>query len=103
MSESDAHVGFVAVSPAAIAALTDAHATSCAAARALGAALDGLLELAEDMQIEAARRLRERGASEAQIERYEQAYRDEAARVTAARRALDEAESALGTAIDRVR
>lgn len=102
MSESDAHVGFVAVSPAAIAALTDAHAASRDATRALGAALDGLLELAEDMQIEATRRLRERGASEAQVERYEQAYRHEAARVTAARRALDDADRTLGAAIDRV-
>jgi hypothetical protein len=49
-------------------------------------AVGRLLELAYDLRMDAVRRLRERGASEAQVERYEAAFRSgaEAVRLTGA-------------------
>ena len=46
-----------------------------AASKTLDVEAQALIELAEDLLIDATRRLRERGASAAQVERYEDAYR----------------------------
>ncbi len=58
-----------------------------------------LVELAEDMKIDAVRRLRERGASAAQVERYEAAYRAAAEEARAGDAALADACRAMHEAV----
>lgn len=68
-------------------AAREAHESREALRRATAA----LVEQAEDFSIDAARRLRERGASSAQIEAYEGAFVARRDAVHAAAHALDEA------------
>ena len=66
-----------------------------AAANAQRKAIAALLELSEDLRADAVARLRERGASEAQIERYEASFVREREAVHAAGRGFDVALRAL--------
>jgi len=74
-------------------ALRDAH-------RALLDAAERVRELADDYRRDAVRRLRERGASEAQVEGYERALGARCEELDRARRA---AEAALAAVEERVR
>lgn len=65
------------------------------AATAQRRAIAALLELSEDLRADAVARLRERGASQAQVERYEAAFVREREAVHAAGRAFDDAVGAL--------
>lgn len=95
--------GFVPLDPETARALEDAAARLTDAERAMDRAARALLELAEDMSVEATRRLAERGASGAQIERYEEAYRASAESLRARGAALHEACGEMRAAVDRVR
>jgi len=77
--------------PVELGPLREAADSAGAARDDLRRAIDALLEQAEDFSIDAARRLRERGASGAQVEAYERAYVDRRDAVRAASRALDAA------------
>lgn len=66
------------------------------AAVAQRAALARLLELADDLRADAVARLRERGASEAQVERYEGAFLAQSRAVLDAGAAVDAAIGQLG-------
>src|SRR5688500_14997240 len=68
-------VPFVPVEAAAVAALEDALEKLDAAERALRGACEKLGELGDDLCSDAISRLEERGASEAQIEGYEEGWR----------------------------
>jgi hypothetical protein len=96
---SDEMGGFVPVEAAALQALDGSMARVREAEARLRAATDTLIELADDLKIDAVRRLRERGASEAQVERYEASHREGAARVRREARTLDERLAALEDAV----
>jgi len=66
-----------------------------AAAAAQRRAVAALLELSDDLRADAVARLRERGASEAQVERYEASFVREREAVHEAGRAFDDAVAAL--------
>ncbi len=82
---------FVPVERAALSALTPSVHRVGRAAVAQRAALARLLELADDLRADAVQRLRERGASAAQVERYEAAYEGSCASALSAGAALDAA------------
>ncbi len=101
MSEPDpAFSGFVPVDGKTVQAVEDAAASIVRARSELERATEELLELAEDMKREAVRRLTERGASSAQVERYEAAYQRAAQATRAASAAL---EGSCAAMIDAVR
>ena len=77
----------------------DAARASMQRHEALDRATMALLELAEDFRIDAVKRLRERGASEAQVEGYERAYREKEVAVKAAAEAATEAHERLGSSV----
>ena len=72
------------------------------AAVAQRAAVARLLELADDLRSDAVQRLRERGASEAQVERYEAAFRSGAAAVRQTGAELDATLGELGRAVQEL-
>ena len=98
--DPDPREGFVAVPGAELDALAEATADARTAASALRGAVERLAELADDYRIDAVRRLRERGASEAQVARYERAFTEQRRAVRDRLRALDEAFGALGARAD---
>ena len=89
--------GFVPVPVSALEGLARSLDESRAAERALAKALEATLELTEDLSRDAIRGLRDRGASAAQIDRYETARRDATRRtrehLDGLREALDAVES----------
>ncbi|HEY8432735.1 MAG TPA: hypothetical protein VIL20_30400 [Sandaracinaceae bacterium] len=95
--------GFVPVNRAAVRALEEAASELWRARAELREATEELLELSEDMKIDAVRRLVERGASEAQLERYEEAYRRSAHATRERGAALDSALARLRRAIEAIR
>lgn len=103
MDEKTSRDGFVPVDGASLDALLEAAARLREAEARVRAATDELLELSADLAIDATRRLQERGASEAQVARYERSTRERTAEVRDALRALDEAASQTERAIERVR
>jgi hypothetical protein len=100
---SDDRGGFVPVEVAALEALAASMADVREAETGLRGATEALLELAGDLKVDAVRRLRERGASEAQVERYEAAYRDGVARLRRRASRLDARLEALEAAIRTAR
>lgn len=90
--------GYVPVPTRTLEAVAASITATREAERTLARALDALLELTEDLSMDAVRGLRDRGASAAQIERYEAAHRDAARaardRLNALSHALDAVESA---------
>lgn len=85
--------------PVPAAELADLEARAEALAVALAAhrdALTALMELADDLRADAVRGLRDRGASAAQVERYEAAFRDARRRVQRTRRAAEDRAEAIG-------
>lgn len=84
-------------------ALEDAASALGGARRDMDLAAMALLELAEDMKIDAVRRLAERGASAAQVARYEEAFDEAAGALKARREALERACAEMQRAVDRVR
>ncbi len=72
--DDDELAGFVPVDAASLRALEEAASALALARAEIGSAASELLELCEDMKIDAVRRLADRGASAAQLERYEEAY-----------------------------
>lgn len=95
--------GFVPVDRASLGRLEDASSALVSRRAELAEATRALLELCEDMKIEAARRLAERGASAAQLERYEEAYRACAERARDRGAALDEACARVRDAVRAIR
>ena len=95
--------GFVPVDGEALAALDAAVDALADARRELERASRALVELAGEMSADAVRGLRDRGASAAQIERYEDAHRASAAAVHASARALDGAIEEVRRAARRTR
>ncbi len=94
---------FVPVDAGALESLEDAAMDLAGAKVALDRATQALLELAEDMQTEAVRRLSERGASDAQVDRFQQAYRSCAGDVRTRSKALDTACTRLREALRTAR
>ncbi|MCB9592391.1 MAG: hypothetical protein H6719_06645 [Sandaracinaceae bacterium] len=72
------------------------------AAVAQRAALARLLELADDLRADAVARLRERGASEAQVERYEGAFQAQSRATVEGGAALDAALGGLAKLVAEV-
>jgi len=72
------------------------------AAVAQRAAVARLLELADDLRVDAIRRLRESGASEAQVERYEGAYRAQAGAVQRAEEGVGRAMAGLSRQVQEL-
>jgi hypothetical protein len=95
--------GFVPVDAATLRALEDAASALVRARSELDHALGELLDLAGDMKTEALRRWSERGASSAQIERYEDAHRAVAEAARARSAALHEACTAMCGAVRAAR
>lgn len=87
------------VDTGALESLEDAAMEVAGSKVALDRATQALLELAEDMQREAVRRLEERGASMAQIDRFADGYRASAGEVRAKSKALDAACARLREAL----
>lgn len=85
-----------------MAALVPAVHRAERAAVAQRAALARLLELADDLRADAVARLRERGASEAQVERYEAAFLEQSRATLDAGAALDAALGALSRAAQAI-
>ncbi|HJL19882.1 MAG TPA: hypothetical protein RMH99_29735 [Sandaracinaceae bacterium LLY-WYZ-13_1] len=96
---ADGAGGFVPVEEAALRALVEATESARTASEALREATDGFAELAADLKIDAVRRLQERGASAAQVARYEDAHREAARRLREHARLLDARLSALESAV----
>ncbi len=94
--------GFVPVDRGALEALTQARDALETARSELAVASRALVELAEDMKVDAVRRLAERGASSAQVERYEEAYRTAREALDARARELDAATRRLDEAVRAV-
>lgn len=104
MTDSDADLeGFVPLDARTARALDDAAAALAIAKRELDRAAEELFELTEDMKIDAVRRLGERGASSAQIERYESAYRASVEAVRERSAALEAACARMREAVRAVR
>lgn len=95
--------GFVPVDAASLRALADAASALARARAEVGSATSALLELCEDMKIDAVRRLAERGASAAQLERYEDAYAAHARRARERLAALDAACARVEGAVGALR
>jgi cob(I)alamin adenosyltransferase len=90
------------VEAASLLALHEAAARLREAEARVRAAAEDLLELGADLAVDATRRLRERGASEAQVARYERSIRERSTAVQDALRALDEAATESERAIAEV-
>ena len=93
---TDGEVAFVPVNRSSLEALRAVMARVGRAAVAQRASVARLLELADDLRVDALRRLRESGATEAQVERYEAAYREQADAVSRSGAALDATLGELG-------
>jgi hypothetical protein len=102
-AEDVEHASFVPLDGETARALEDAASALRGARRDLDLAAQALLELAEDMKIDAVRRLAERGASAAQLARYEEAFDEAAGALRARREALEVACAQMQRAVDRVR
>lgn len=103
MSDGDEPKGYVPVPAAALAAVdARAHDVEAALARARKA-IDGLAELARDYRSDAVRRLQERGASEAQVARYENSLEAALDRIRGPLADLDRTCAALRDEADRLR
>jgi hypothetical protein len=96
MSEVD---GFVPVDGRTLRELVAARRAVELAEGELSRACRALVELSEDMKTDAVRRLLERGASSAQVERYEEAYRACREALEAKARELREACARLDDAV----
>jgi hypothetical protein len=104
MSEEGGYGGkFVPVDAGALESLEDAAGDLAGAKVALDRATNALLELAQDMQREAVRRLEERGASSAQVERFSEAFGSASSDVRARSKALDAACTRLREALRTAR
>lgn len=95
--------GYLPVDGSAVAELERAASALDTARRSLAEATRALIELSDDMKTDAVRRLAERGASSAQVERYEDAYRACASGVQEQTSALADACARLERAVRIVR
>ena len=89
-------MSFVPIERETLAALLSQASAAADASEALRRATQALVEQTDDLAIDAVRRLKERGASAAQVEGYEGAYRSRVA-------AVREAQAALHAACEGVR
>lgn len=103
MSQPEEAEGFVPLDPETARALEDAASSLTSARRDMDLAAAALLELAEDLKIDAVRRLAERGASAAQVARYEDAFDETAGALKTRREALEAACARMQRAVDRLR
>lgn len=92
--------GYVAVDRASILRIARAVEVSRRCQSRLALACDELLALADDFHTDAVRRLKERGASEAQVEGYERAYHEARRALEAAGCDVSEAERELADSVD---
>lgn len=95
-------MSFVPVDLSMVEALDEAAKDLARARREVDAAAEALLELAEDMKIEAVRRLSERGASAAQLARFEEAFRTATATLHVKRAELADVCARIAGAIQRL-
>lgn len=100
---TDALDGFLPLDPETARALSAAASRLASAQRELELAAGALVELAGDLKVDAVRRLAERGASDAQIARYEEAFRAAAQALATRRAELAAACADVQAAVDRAR
>ena len=89
--QAESRAEFVPLDVEMVRATLEAADETLGAVRALRGETQALVELADDYRIDAQRRLRERGASEAQVEGYERAYRARLLALRERERALEAA------------